>query len=60
MFLRQADSGWRKIDERRVKALHETFLQGDYGVNLLCKPALVKFAHEMLSEAFDDVIDQMP
>ena len=46
MFLGQADSGWRKIDERRVKELHETFLRGDYGLNIQRKPALIKFAHE--------------
>ena len=51
MFLGQADSGWRKIDERRVKELHETFLQGDYGLNIQRKPALVKFAHESTDHA---------
>ena len=44
--LGQADSGWRKVDERRVKQLYDTFMAGDYGLNILRKPSLVKFAHE--------------
>ena len=36
-----ADSGWRPLDSKRVEALEAAFLRGEYGMNILKKPAVL-------------------
>ena len=36
-----ADSGWRELDTKRVYELKEKFLRGEFGQNLLKKPAVL-------------------
>ena len=37
----EQDSGWRDLDDKRVKELLANFLDGDYGANILRKPTLL-------------------
>jgi len=37
----ESDSGWRDEDPKRIDQLVETFLAGDYGLNILRKPSIL-------------------
>jgi len=36
------DSGWRRVDPKRVSDLKQRFLDGEYGRNVLRKPSIIQ------------------